>query len=70
MPSPPSTAPTFGFPLGEPPLDDVEAAAQLFMRYVREAPLDSDRAAMFLQMCLRPSAVAARISELRTQAAE
>ena len=54
----------YGFPLGEPPHDDVEAAARLLLRYEQESPLTPDRAAEFLQMCARPEAVIDRFAEL------
>lgn len=57
---------TFGFPLGEPPRDDVEAAARLLLQYEREAPLNPDRVSMFLQMCQRPGEVVRRSAELRS----
>jgi hypothetical protein len=60
----PSRTPTRGFPLGEPPREDVEAAAQLLLRYEREAPLDGDHAAMFVQMCMKPGEVIHRYREL------
>ncbi len=41
----------------------------MFMRYLREAPLDKDRAAMFAMMCSRPSEVARRVGELRAELA-
>jgi len=56
--------PAYGFPLGEPPYNDVEAAARLLLRYEREAPLNPDRGAMFLQMCAEPRAVIRRFEEL------
>lgn len=59
--------PSRGFPLGEPPLDDVDGAARLFLQYEREAPLDRDHSAMFLQMCGRPRDVIDRVTELRAQ---
>jgi hypothetical protein len=60
----------FGFPLGEPPHDDVEGAAALLVRYGREAPLDEDKMAMFLQMCAEPEKVLARARKLGAAAAE
>jgi hypothetical protein len=54
----------YGFPLGEPPPDDVEEAARLLLRYEREAPLNPDQAAMFVQMCRKPAAVLERFREL------
>lgn len=51
-------------PLGEPPFEDVEAAAALFVRYGREAPLDEDAARMFMRMVADPEAVLARAREL------
>jgi hypothetical protein len=59
-----SLTPTRGFPLGEPPRDDVEGAAKLLLRYEHEAPLDADHAAMFVQMCMKPGEVIARYREL------
>lgn len=56
----------FGFPLGEPVYDDVDAAARLLLRYRREAPLDEDKLAMFLQMVEQPKAVLARAAELES----
>lgn len=53
-----------GFPLGEPPRDDVEAAARLLLRYETEAPLGPDGVSMFLQMCTEPRRVIARFAEL------
>lgn len=58
----------FGFPLGEPSPDDVEAAAALLVRYGREAPLDEDKMAMFLQMVEDPDAVLKRSRELSAEA--
>jgi hypothetical protein len=57
----------FGFPLGEPPHEDVEAAATLLVRYGREAPLDEDQMAMFLQMVADPAAVLKRARELEAE---
>jgi hypothetical protein len=59
----------FGFPLGEPSREDVDAAAALLVRYRREAPLSDDHAAMFLQMVDDPAAVTARANELEAAAA-
>lgn len=59
-----SLTPTRGFPLGEPPRDDVEAAARLLLRYEHEAPLDGDHSAMFVQMCMKPGEVIKRYREL------
>ncbi len=53
-----------GFPLGEPPADDVEAAARLLVRYGREAPLNQDDSRMFLRMVDDPEAVLRRAREL------
>lgn len=58
-----------GFPLGEPPFDDVEAAASLLVRYTREAPLNEDEMASFMQMVADPDAVIARARELQTEPA-
>jgi hypothetical protein len=60
----------FGFPLGEPAHDDVEAAAALLVRYGREAPLDEDKTAMFLQMCAEPEKVLRRARELQAATTE
>lgn len=54
------------FILGEPPRDDVEAAAALLVRYGREAPLSKDYMAVFLQMCEEPGKVLERARELET----
>jgi hypothetical protein len=57
------------FPLGEPPLDDVEAAAALLVRYGREAPLDEDEARMFVRMVSDPEAVLKRARQLEAEGA-
>lgn len=53
------------FQFGEPPFDDVEAAAQLLARYDREAPLTSDYMRVFLRMVKEPRAVVARARQIR-----
>jgi hypothetical protein len=52
------------FTLGEPPFDDVEAAAVLLVRYGQEAPLGDDYARVFLRMCAEPTKVLERAREL------
>jgi hypothetical protein len=51
------------FPLGRPG-DNTEAAARLFVKYRKEAPLSEDHARSFFLMCLDPAAVMARAAEL------
>ncbi len=64
LPMPIDLASLFGFPLGEPPHDDVEAAATLLVRYGREAPLTADDTASFMQLVANPRAVRKRAREL------
>jgi hypothetical protein len=51
-------------PLGEPPYEDVEAAAALLVRYGREAPLAADDLDRFCQLLANPRAVLTRARQL------
>ncbi len=52
-------------PLGEPPADDVEAAARLLVRYRKAGMLDDgETGAIFARMVNDPAAVAARALEI------
>jgi hypothetical protein len=53
-----------GFSLGEPPHDDVDAAAALLARYGREAPLSQDEMDSFMMMVAEPEKVLERAREL------
>ena len=52
------------FPLGDPPHEDVEAAAALLVRYGREAPLSADELDRFCQLVANPRAVLDRARRL------
>jgi hypothetical protein len=52
------------FQFGEPPYEDVEAAAALLVRYGREAPLAADDLDRFCQLLANPRAVLTRARQL------
>ncbi|HEX5865101.1 MAG TPA: hypothetical protein VF014_12750 [Casimicrobiaceae bacterium] len=52
------------FPLGEPPYDDVEAAAKLLAEYQRQGLTGPEFGSMFFRMVADPDAVVARAEEL------
>jgi hypothetical protein len=52
------------FPFGDPPHEDVEAAATLLVRYGREAPLSADELDRFCQLLANPRAVLNRARQL------
>jgi hypothetical protein len=56
------SAPSFS--LGDPPHEDVEAAAALLVRYGREAPLSADELDRFCQLLANPRAVLDRARRL------
>jgi hypothetical protein len=53
-------------PLGQPPREDVDAAAKLWLEYQRSGRLTADGARVFWQSVADPMAVAARADELST----
>jgi hypothetical protein len=52
------------FPFGDPPHEDVERAANLLVRYNREAPLSPDELDRFCQLLANPRAVLNRARQL------
>lgn len=57
-------APDPYLPLGEPPRDDVEAAARLLVEYQRKGLTGQEFGSMFFRLVADPSAVVARAEEL------
>lgn len=58
------SAPDPYLPLGEPPYDDVEAAAKLLAEYQRKGLTGPEFGSMFYRMVADPDAVIARADEL------
>lgn len=56
------------FPLGEPPRDDVEAAARLLVEYQRKGLTGPEFGSMFYRMVDDPRAVVKRAEELAKSA--
>ncbi len=54
-------------PLGEPPRNDVEAAARLLVRYRRESPLTPEGGEMFFMSLTDPDAVIARAEQIERE---
>ena len=60
----PTSSTTSTFPLGTPPRNDVEAAAQLMAQYRKRGLLTGERSEMMLRYVDNPEAVLSRLATL------